>query len=95
LKKNSAELVDDSPEGQGFVLLRQNCAACHAISETGDSPFPKAPPFREVVKRYDPSNLQEALAEGIVTGHEGMPQFEFNPDEITAIIAYLNTLKNG
>jgi len=83
----------DSPEGLGFALLRKNCAACHAIGPDGDSPFAKAPPFREVVKRYPPEQLQESLAEGIVTGHEGMPQFSFAPDEITGIISWLNTLK--
>lgn len=45
-------------------------ARCHAIDETSQSPEPKAPAFREVVKRYDPDALEEALAEGIVMGHE-------------------------
>ena len=53
----------------------------------------KAPPFRNVVRKYDPSQLQEALAEGIVTGHNDMPEFVFEPDQISAIIAYLKTLK--
>jgi cytochrome c len=83
----------DSPAGLGFELLRANCARCHAIDQTSQSPEPKAPPFREVVKRYDPSALEEALAEGIVTGHEDMPEFAFEPEQITAIIAYLDTLK--
>jgi cytochrome c len=82
-----------SPAEQGFDLLRANCARCHAIDAANLSPEPKAPPFRDIVGRYDPDALEEALAEGIVTGHEKMPEFVFEPEQITSIIAYLNTLK--
>ena len=78
---------------QGFDLLRSNCARCHAIDAASLSPEPKAPPFRDVVKKYNPDDLEEALAEGIVTGHNNMPVFSFTPEEATAIIAYLDTLK--
>jgi len=81
------------PVVQGFDLLRANCAGCHAIDADSRSPEEKAPPFRDVVKKYDPSALEEALAEGIVTGHEQMPQFAFEPEQVTAIVAYLDTLK--
>lgn len=77
----------------GFELLRANCAGCHAIDQSSLSPEPKAPPFRNVVKSYDPSALEEALAEGIMTGHEKMPEFSFAPEQVTAIVAYLGTLK--
>jgi hypothetical protein len=33
------------------------------------------------------------LAEGIVSGHPDMPEFVFQPDEITAILGYLDSLK--
>ena len=81
------------PATLGFELLRANCARCHAIDAESQSPEPKAPPFRDVVKRYDPAALEEALAEGIVTGHENMPEFEFEPEQVSAIVAYLDTLK--
>ena len=81
------------PATQGFELLRSNCARCHAIDAASLSPEPKAPPFRDVVKKYNPDDLEEALAEGIVTGHNKMPVFSFAPEQVTAIIAYLDTLK--
>ena len=93
LKPSPDAKAADSPTGVGFALLQEHCARCHAIALEGDSPLAKAPPFRDVVKRYDPSQLQEALAEGIVTGHNEMPEFEFSPDEIAGIIAYLDSLK--
>ena len=88
-----APKAGDSPIILGHGILRQNCARCHAIDAGSASPEPKAPPFRDIVKRYDPSALEEALAEGIVTGHDKMPEFTFEPDQISAIVAYLDTLK--
>lgn len=81
------------PVTLGYELLRANCAGCHAIDQASLSAEPKAPPFREVVRKYDPAALEEALAEGILTGHEQMPEFTFEPEQITAIISYLDTLK--
>ncbi len=92
LGTGNAKSAND-PVTQGFDLLRANCASCHAIDATSLSPEAKAPPFRDVVKRYEPQALEEALAEGIVTGHEQMPEFAFEPDQVSAIVAYLDTLK--
>jgi mono/diheme cytochrome c family protein len=78
---------------QGHDLLRENCGRCHAIDASSASPEPKAPAFRDLFKTYEPSALEEALAEGIVTGHEQMPQFAFEPEQVAAIVAYLETLK--
>jgi hypothetical protein len=37
--------------------------------------------------------LEEALAEGIVTGHPSMPQFQFEPDQINDLIGFLKSLE--
>ena len=89
----TGEKAASDPASRGFALLQTSCARCHAIDATSLSAEPKAPPFRDVVKKYDLAALEEALAEGIVTGHEKMPEFEFEPEDISAIIAYLDTLK--
>jgi mono/diheme cytochrome c family protein len=94
LKRMGEVKTGDSPAAIGYEILLKNCARCHAIDTTGESPLAKAPQFREVMKRYDPSNLEEALAEGIVTGHNEMPEFTFEPDQIGAIVAYLSTLQD-
>ena len=78
---------------KGKALVEANCARCHAIGPEGQSTHPKAPPFRVVVTRYPVENLAEALAEGIVGGHRDMPEFVFQPSEIDAILAYLDSLK--
>jgi mono/diheme cytochrome c family protein len=77
----------------GRKIMEAECARCHAVGKTGQSPLEAAPPFRDVVKRYEPDALAEAFAEGIVTGHNDMPEFEFTPEEISGLIAYLDTLK--
>ena len=88
-----ASAEDDAATiAKGHSLVEANCARCHAIGKDDTSHHPEAPPFRIVVTRYPPDNLAEALAEGIVSGHPDMPEFVFQPDEIAAIIAYLDTL---
>lgn len=84
----------DPSAAAGQAILEKNCARCHAIGETGDSPHAQAPPFRVVVKRYPVEDLEESLAEGIMSGHPDMPEFTFAPGEIGSIIAYLNDLKD-
>lgn len=79
----------------GRLLLDQHCSKCHAIGVDDVSRHPKAPPLRTVVTRYPPANLAEPLAEGIMSGHPDMPEFVFEPDEIDAIIGYLEWLQGA
>ena len=84
-----------SPAAQrGLVILRTNCSRCHAIGKVGDSPLPIAPPFRTLHERYPVEDLEEPLAEGIITGHPTMPEFRFDPGQVGDIIAYLKTLEH-
>lgn len=80
---------------QGRELAEAYCGRCHAIGRTGESPLATAPPFRTLGKRYPVEQLAEALAEGIVTGHPDMPEFTFEPDDIGALLAYLEDISNG
>ena len=77
---------------QGRAILQADCSRCHAIGKTGFSPFKLAPPVRNVMKRYKVEDLAEGLSEGLVTGHPAMPIFEFEPDQIGAILAYLKSI---
>ena len=79
---------------RGEMVVRRRCASCHAVSTDDRSPYPGAPPLREIVSRYPVENLEEALAEGIYVGHRGpMPPFRLEADEIADIVAYLRTLQ--
>jgi mono/diheme cytochrome c family protein len=78
---------------RGRFLVEGLCARCHATGAQGDSPFDEAPPFRVIAGRYEIEALAEAFAEGIVVGHPAMPVFEFSPDLIGDLLAYLGTLE--
>jgi mono/diheme cytochrome c family protein len=78
---------------RGVVIARTYCAKCHSIDKLSPSPIAIAVPFRDLHKRYPVEQLQEALAEGVVTGHPTMPEFRFEPDQIRDFIAFLKTLQ--
>lgn len=59
-----------------------------------ESPLRIAPPFRTLHLKYPVETLEEALVEGIVTGHPTMPEFRFDPGQVRDIIAYLKTLEH-
>ena len=80
---------------QGRRLARLYCARCHAIDKVSPSPLKIAPPFRTLHERYPVGMLEEALAEGIVTGHPTMPEFSFEPDQVGDFIAFLKSLESG
>jgi mono/diheme cytochrome c family protein len=80
---------------EGRRILADKCAQCHAIDAEGVSPMPAAPPFRSLHRKYPIGHLAEALAEGITTGHEAMPEFVFSTTEITAILAYIDSIADG
>jgi cytochrome c len=87
-----AQPLDPSPQ-RGLNLVRANCARCHSTDKVSPSPLGVAPPFRELHKRYPVENLEEALGEGIVTGHPNMPEFRLDPGQITDLIAFFKTLE--
>ena len=78
---------------RGRTLLQANCGQCHSISIVGESPLKVAPPFRTLHLKYPVDTLQEALAEGIMTGHPTMPEYSFDPGQVDDILAYLKTLE--
>lgn len=78
---------------RGSTLVKRHCGGCHATGPSGASRHPAAPPLRELHRQYEPENLAEALAEGILTGHPAMPSFRFEPHDVRSIILYLNDIQ--
>lgn len=77
----------------GQTLAETRCARCHAVGRTGASPVDAAPAFRDLGRKWPLENLAEALAEGIVVGHPGMPAFAFSPPEIDDFLGWLNEIQ--
>lgn len=89
----SSQRIEAANVEQGRRLALLYCAGCHAIDKVSPSPLRIAPPFRNLHQRYPVETLEEALAEGIITGHPSMPQFQFEADQINDFIAFLKSLE--
>src|SRR4051794_38782963 len=87
----TAQISPREQRGQTFV--RANCSKCHAIDKASESPLKIAPPFRDLHLRYPVESLQEALVEGIRTGHPNMPEFRLDAGQASDVIAYLKSLE--
>ena len=89
----STAQAQETQAQRGHTFAQTHCASCHAIGPVGESPLGNAPPFRVLHRRYAVENLAESLAEGIVTGHPTMPQFQLGTAQIGDLIAYLKLLE--
>jgi cytochrome c len=78
---------------RGLTFIRTHCSSCHSIDKVSPSPLRAAPPFRTLHTKYPVESLEEALAEGIVTGHPSMPEFQLDPGQVADVIAYLKSLE--
>lgn len=83
--------VAPSSQATGQQLAQQKCAGCHAIELTGRSPHPKAPPFRDLYKRYPVEGLRPAFTQGLRVAHP-MPRFRLKEAEIDRLLEYLRSL---
>ena len=89
----TAAVASDGQVQRGRTFVQANCARCHAVGRDDTGPLGEAPAFRDLHTRYPVEDLGEALAEGIVTGHPGMPEFRLDTDQISDVLAYLKSLE--
>lgn len=78
---------------RGRIFVETNCAMCHAVGRFGESSLKEAPPFRTLQRLYPLENLAEAFAEGIITGHPSMPEFQLDAAQIDDVLAYLASIQ--
>src|ERR1044071_6731942 len=78
---------------RGRTFVQTNCSMCHAVGRVGESPLSEAPAFRTLQRRYPLEDLAEALAEGIITGHPSMPEFQLDAAQVNDVIAYLQSIQ--
>ena len=77
----------------GKAFAQANCSHCHSIDKFTPSSLAIAPPFRTLHQRYPVESLEEALGEGITTGHPSMPEFRLDPGQVGDFIAFLKSLE--
>lgn len=86
------EPTEEAVIADGREIAQRQCSGCHVIGATGDSPNAAAPPFRTVLSRYSADVLEEELINGIRVAHP-MPEFQFNPQGVDELIAYLRAVQ--
>lgn len=85
--------TDATTLAEGQEMAEIMCGLCHATGTSDPSPMADAPAFRDISKLYPVEYLEESLAEGIVAGHDQMPEIEFSPEEIDAFLGYLISIQ--
>jgi mono/diheme cytochrome c family protein len=85
--------ITDERVGRGEAVAELACASCHAIGADGDSPHAEAPPFRLLSQSVDIGTLKQAFADGTVSEHPDMPNWDFDPLDVDALIVYLETVQ--
>lgn len=78
---------------RGEAMAETLCAQCHSVRRTGDSPHREAIKFRQISWRYPVGDLAEPLAEGIMVGHPDMPEWQFEPMDIEALLTYIESIQ--
>lgn len=87
--------LSEKAVGEGKLLAEANCARCHAVGASGQSPNPKAPEFRVMQQRHPILALREPLTRGIAAPHDEMPKFALGEAEVDKLVAYINTLQSA
>jgi cytochrome c len=78
---------------RGKAFAQTNCSYCHSIDRFTRSPRRAAPPFRTLHKQYPVETLQDALAEGMSSGHPRMPEFRLDSSQVGDFISFLKSLE--
>lgn len=79
---------------RGLAIAAENCSACHAIGLDDESPtrVNENTAFRQLHERYPIAMLEEAAQTGKISGHDEMPEFQFEPEDAKALLTYIDTL---
>lgn len=79
---------------RGLAIAAENCSACHAIGPDDESPtrVNENTAFRQLHERYPIAMLVEAAKTGLISGHDEMPEFQFEPEDAEALLAYIDSL---
>ena len=82
----------------GEALARLNCARCHEVGISGESPNTGAPPFWSLSDRRPVATIARMLIDQASPKHSGMPTFEITEEQaedIAAWIAWVQPLAHG
>jgi cytochrome c len=81
-----------APAERGHRVAARDCGRCHAVEETGASPRPTAPPFRDFHRRYNDISLQREFAAIREAGHYEMPPTPISQGDARDLAVYIESL---
>lgn len=85
----------DAEQARAKAMLEDLCGRCHAVGQTGKSPNPLAPPFRNFGEKLYDTDMVQRLQEGLTTVHKEMPTFRFSHDDAAAAVNYLRSIQKS
>ena len=89
----SADSDADPGIAHGRAIAVSKCSACHAVGLSDRSRHSQALPFRNLSQLYPVDTIAESLVEGLMTGHEDMPEYRFTPEAANDFIRYLESVQ--
>lgn len=79
-----------APHPDGEALFGQNCAGCHGTAGAGG----RGPNLRGQLRNGNQaSDIQKVISSGLPG--TGMPKFDFEAEELRALVAYIQSLSHG
>ena len=79
----------------GHQVAKDNCASCHAVERTGDSPKLGALPFRNILAGSSPDWLADDLHTSQAIAPGSMPVFHFGEGHEYDIIAWMLSIQDA
>jgi mono/diheme cytochrome c family protein len=81
--------------GRGEAIAETACAGCHALGAADESPHPDAPPLRLLSQTIDLDTLDARFADGSISDHPDMPDWQFEQIDAAGLVAYLKSVQSG
>ena len=82
--------LNAEPAPDGEAIFGQNCAGCHGTAGAGG----RGPSLRGQLRNGNQtSDIQKVISNGLPG--TGMPKFEFEADELQALVAYVPSFSHG
>jgi mono/diheme cytochrome c family protein len=85
---------EEESVGRGEAIAETACAGCHALGAADESPHPDAPPLRLLSHTIDLDTLEARFADGSISDHPDMPDWQFEQIDAAGLVAYLKSVQS-
>ena len=85
---------EEESVGRGEAIAETACAGCHALGAADESPHPDAPPLRLLSQTIDLDTLEARFADGSISDHPDMPDWQFEQIDAAGLVACLKSVQS-